>query len=43
MSDINEIIFSGSIERLKSVNTKTGTTMVTLLLKVGQDYQIREK
>ena len=37
MSDINEIIFSGSIERLKSVNTKTGTTMVTLLLKVGQD------
>ncbi len=37
MPDINEIRFSGIIERLKSVNTKTGTTMVTLLLKVGQD------
>jgi single-stranded DNA-binding protein len=37
MSDINEIRFSGTIERLKSVNTKTGVSMVTLLLKVGQD------
>jgi hypothetical protein len=37
MPDINKIRFSGTIERLKSVNTKTGTTMTTLLLKVGQD------
>ena len=37
MGDINEIKFSGIIERLKSVNTKTGTSMATLLLKVGQD------
>ena len=37
MGDINEIRFSGTIERLKSVTTKKGTTMVTLLLKVGQD------
>jgi single-stranded DNA-binding protein len=37
MSDINEIRFSGTIERLKSVATKTGTSMATLLLKVGQD------
>ncbi len=43
MPDINEIRFFGTIERLNPVNTKTGTTMVTLLLKVGQDYQIREK
>jgi single-stranded DNA-binding protein len=37
MGEINEVRFSGTIERLKSVNTKKGTTMITLLLKVGQD------
>ncbi len=35
--DINEIRFSGIIERLKSVNTQTGTSMAALLLKVSQD------
>jgi len=35
--ETNKIEFTGTIERLKSINTKTGTTMVTLLLKVGQD------
>jgi len=37
MPDTNEIRFSGTIERLKSIQTRTGTSMATFLLKVGQD------
>ena len=37
MADTNEIRFSGTIERLQSVNTRTGKSMATWLLKVGQD------
>jgi single-stranded DNA-binding protein len=33
----NKVEFSGSIERLKSIQTKTGNTMASWLLKVGQD------
>jgi hypothetical protein len=33
----NKVEFTGTIERLKSVNTKSATSMATLLLKVGQD------
>ena len=37
MSDINEVKFGGTIDRLKRVSTKTGTSMATLLLIVGKD------
>ena len=37
MADINEIKFSGTIERLQSITTRTGKPMSTWLLKVGQD------
>lgn len=37
MNDINEVKFSGKIDRLKKVDTKTGTSMATLLLAVGKD------
>ena len=37
MSDINEVKFSGTIDRLKRVNTKTGTSMATLFLTVRKD------
>ena len=37
MEEINEIRFSGTIERLQSVNTRTGNPMSSWLLKVGRD------
>jgi len=37
MNYINEVKFSGKIDRLKKVDTKTGTSMATLLLTVGRD------
>ena len=33
----NKVEFSGSIERLRSIQTKTGNSMASWLLKVGQD------
>jgi hypothetical protein len=35
--ETNKIELTGTIERLKSINTKSGVSMATLLLKVGQD------
>ena len=37
MKDINEIRFSGTIDRLQKINTKSGISMATTLLKVGQN------
>lgn len=37
MADINEIHFSGTIERLQAVTTKTGNPMARWLLSVGRD------
>ncbi len=37
MTDTNEIRFSGTIERLKSIKTKTGNSMVSFFLKVGKE------
>jgi single-stranded DNA-binding protein len=35
--ETNKIEFTGTIERLKAVNTKSGVSMATLLLKVDQN------
>ncbi len=37
LSPTNEVKLSGTIEKLKSIKTRTGTSMATMLLKVGQD------
>lgn len=37
MTNINEIRFSGTAERLQAITTKSGNSMATLLLKVGHD------
>ena len=37
MKDINEVKFGGKIDRLKRIDTKSGTPMVTFLLAVGKD------
>jgi hypothetical protein len=37
MSEANKVEFTGTIEKLQSVTTKTGTSMTRWLIKVGQD------
>ncbi len=37
MTEMNKIIFTGAIERLQSVKTRTGTSMARWLLKVSRD------
>ncbi len=37
MADVNEIKFSGTVEKMQAVTTKTGTSMTRWLLKVGQN------
>ena len=37
MKDTNQVIFGGTIDRLKRIDTKTGIPMATFLLIVGKD------
>lgn len=37
MADINEIRFSGKLEKPRAIDTKTGTSMTVFLLKVGKE------
>jgi hypothetical protein len=43
MTDTNEIRFSGTIERLKKVQTKKWTSTASWLLQVGKDKEVARR